>query len=607
MKKIVIFLVLLYIIGIANAEEQHLKLLAVSETEEGYEGSAADLYLNIKPGSNRIFLDTFPLTKLDTQMSTRFAKSVACDFLDFMCENYDFFYRIRADSSIIGGPSAGAAIAALTAASLSGIELNEKYAVTGTINSGGVIGPVGGLKAKIDAAVGLGLEKVMIPKGERFAKTAKEVSIGAVTIIEKGDDAIDLFEYGKEKGIEVVEVASLNDVIYEFSGIRLKEEATELEISKLYIDTMELIAEELCDKSAELKSGIEKENIPEDLETDYRAALNLSNKAKKALEEGKYYSAASFCFGSNIRYNEITIIFEDLTKEEVKEEIENLRKDIDDFDREIVERGYKTITDLQTYMIVKERVVEAEEQLNKTLENIDDKKQRAFFLAFAKERLYSAEVWSRFFDKGGKEFEMDKEAVKQSCVNKIEEAKENYRYVGLFLPTPLENIEAELKRAERDMKNGDYELCLFKASKAKAQSNAVLSLTAIDEDNEGVILEEKMRIAKENIAEEQEKKVFPILAYSYYEYAGVLKEADPYSALLYSEYALELSSLDLYFKEGKTAKEIRAPAEERQKEREGIIIYIFVYGFLIGLLVGIIIVYKKPVRSSKRTSRGKKR
>ena len=43
----------------------------------------------------------------------------------------------------------------------------------------------------------------------------------------------------------------------------------------------------------------------------------------------------------------------------------------------------------------------------------------------------------------------------------------------------------------------------------------------------------------------------PILGYSYYEYANTLKEDDESSALLYSEYALELSSLEIYFKEQK--------------------------------------------------------
>jgi len=147
-----------------------MKLLAVKETETGYEGGVADLYLEIKPGSGRVFLETFPLTRTDTQMSTRFAKAIACDVLEMDCDDIDFFYTITADSAIIAGPSAGASIAVLTVAMLENIDVNENYAITGTINSGGLIGPVGGLKAKVEVAKKTGLKKVFIPEGEIIVK-----------------------------------------------------------------------------------------------------------------------------------------------------------------------------------------------------------------------------------------------------------------------------------------------------------------------------------------------------------------------------------------------------------------------------------------------------
>ena len=55
------------------------------------------------------------------------------------------------------------------------------------------------------------------------------------------------------------------------------------------------------------------------------------------------------------------------------------------------------------------------------------------------------------------------------------------------------------------------------------------------------------------IAQSQERNLFPIVGYSYYEYAKSLKENDPGIALLFSEYALELSNLDLYFDQGRTS------------------------------------------------------
>src|SRR3989344_7728236 len=161
MRKLFFLFIILNLLLMPNAlaKQGHMKLLAVKETESGYEGGIADLYLEMKPGSGRVFLETFPLTRTDTQMSTRFAKAIACDAIDMECDDTDFFYTITADSAIIAGPSAGAAISILTVAMLKNLDLNERYAITGTINSGGLIGPVGGLKAKVEAAKKAGLKK----------------------------------------------------------------------------------------------------------------------------------------------------------------------------------------------------------------------------------------------------------------------------------------------------------------------------------------------------------------------------------------------------------------------------------------------------------------
>ncbi|MBI2151686.1 hypothetical protein HYU21_03115, partial [Candidatus Woesearchaeota archaeon] len=148
-----------------SGQSYHLKLLAVQETSAGYMGSDADLFLELKEGSGRVFLETVPLTKLDTQISTRFAKEIACHHFNLECDKYDFIYTIKAKSSIVGGPSAGAAIAALTTIAVLDLKYDEKTTITGTINSGGVLGPVGGGKEKLQAAAAAGIRKVLIAPG----------------------------------------------------------------------------------------------------------------------------------------------------------------------------------------------------------------------------------------------------------------------------------------------------------------------------------------------------------------------------------------------------------------------------------------------------------
>ena len=75
----------------------------------------------------------------------------------------------------------------------------------------------------------------------------------------------------------------------------------------------------------------------------------------------------------------------------------------------------------------------------------------------------------------------------------------------------------------------------------------MLSAAGFESNKIGDIIEEKKSIAKKQIAKEINKGAFPILGYSYYEYGNVLGTTDPYSSLLYLEYALELSSLEIYF------------------------------------------------------------
>ena len=242
MKKLLFLLILLNILLIPNvlAKQGHMKLLAVQETEAGMEGGIADLYLEVKPGSGRVFLETFPLTKTDTQMSTRFAKAIACDAIEKDCDDVDFFYTITADSPIIAGPSAGSSIAVLTVAVLEGLKLDEGIATTGTINSGGLIGPVGGLKAKIEAAKKTGLNKVLIPAGEIIAKV--------------GNTTVDLQNLSKALDIEVVEVSTLSEAVKQFTGKEIEQRYKKIEISDDYKETMKSLAKGLCDRSNKLRA-----------------------------------------------------------------------------------------------------------------------------------------------------------------------------------------------------------------------------------------------------------------------------------------------------------------------------------------------------------------
>ncbi len=588
MKKVFLILLILLIIPIAFARQGHIPLLAVRETSHGLEGSLADLYLEVTSGTGRIFIETVPLTKFDTQISTRFANQVACDYLDVDCSKYDFFYTIRADSSIVGGPSAGAATTILTIAMIEGFDLDESIAMTGTINSGGLIGPVAGIKEKIDAASNIS-QKVLVPT--------------EVTTIKEFGLTLDLKKYAREKyDIEVIEVGDLTEALYQFTGKKYKDTEKELVINENYKETMKMLAENLCERNTKMKNELSAYNLAEkklkniDFLEVSKIADDLSKNGKKEFENQNYYSAASLCFGSNLRYSYL------ISKIKGVPDFENINISIKNTRNLLAKEKIRTIADLEAFMIVKERLKEASENLDKAMENYKNGKDYHQEQAYAAERVVSAVTWMEFFSFPGKEFQFNRQALEESCQNKLSEAIERFQYASLFLEKGLENTEKELEYAKGDQEQGLFELCLFRASKAKAESDVVLGALGVSNSQISHVLKNKLKIVKQNIIEEQEKGAFPILGYSYYEYANVLKEESPYSAWLFAEYALELSNLDMYF------KELSPEFSFEISEKTGIkTIAILAVGIIIGIFIALSIRKKKITKRKAKTSKKRKR
>ncbi len=344
---------------------------------------------------------------------------------------------------------------------------------------------------------------------------------------------------------------------------------------------MKELAIDLYKRSNKLQKSISliKEEENEELKEIEKTAINLTKKGEEVFKEKRHYSSASYFFGANTKFSYVLNMLQNLSKNNKETRISIARGNIDELNKAISRKEIKTITDLEAYVIVKERIIEAEDYLEKAEENLNETDIND--LVYAAERVYSAYLWLAFFDHRGKEFNMNKEILKKSCQDKLSEAEERYQYLDLSILN-IESIKKELNLAYEDFYNSNYELCLFKASKTKAEADSILNLVGIGEDQIDILIEEKLKIIKRNLAKQQKKDIFPVLGYSYYEYADSLKESDKYSTLLYLEYALELSNLDMYFKEKphiiiekKTNKEIIVKA-----------VILFSIGLLLGFLTG---------------------
>jgi uncharacterized protein len=551
---LIMILIALSITPTALAKEGNIKLLAVSDDGSGnLSGSVADLHLDIQPGKGRVFIETFPLTKTDTQITTRFAKEIACKYADIDCTQYDFFYTISAETAIIGGPSAGAATTVLTVALLKGLDLDKNTVITGTINSGEVIGVVSGLRQKIDAASKENLTTVLVARG---AEMIKEKNI-----------TTNITAFGRSLGVNVVQVGDVDEALQMFTGKSFQKKVDDIKPDPEYIEVMKGVADSLCKKTEELYSGT---NISDSLK-------NITQRSKEFYEKGRYYTSASLCFGNNVDLRQLQILQQNLTRASIAKEATALVKEITSFNNNnITNTTRNTITDLEAYMIAKERLEDAIRSLAEIpSENIQDDAQT---LAYAHERLQSSIVWSSFFGKTGKAYILDSESMKSSCIEKLSETEERYDYVFSTLPSDITDIRKDIELAKAYEKEGDYELCLFTASKAKARVNTILSsfYTSNEELNTTIAL--KQAAIRKVIARQMEKGLFPILGYSYYEYSQDLKESDPYLSFFYAEYALETSDLDLYFKAKKNS--IKEPSVLDMGRIE--MILLFILGTVLG-------------------------
>jgi uncharacterized protein len=187
--------------------------------EEG-NGVVTKLMVEAKPGDGRVLVDINQLLFwVDTQNSIRVAQKVAQNYTNTDLSSIDLIYAVETNASIIGGPSAGAAMTVATIALLENKSLNQSVMMTGTINSDGSIGPVGEIVSKAKAAKDVGATLFLVPEGQAVQTYYKPVEhcekFGPVTYCstEYKPEKIDV---SKEVGITVKEVSNIQEALQYF-------------------------------------------------------------------------------------------------------------------------------------------------------------------------------------------------------------------------------------------------------------------------------------------------------------------------------------------------------------------------------------------------------
>ena len=123
--KLLFCLIIISLLPLANAapirewsQEVHYRNItifapAVAKTNDGYVGVLTQINVTMQNGSGNVYVVTSPLAEVDMQGSAHLAVDVASALTGIDASNHDFIFVVKADSPIVGGPSAGAVMTCL--------------------------------------------------------------------------------------------------------------------------------------------------------------------------------------------------------------------------------------------------------------------------------------------------------------------------------------------------------------------------------------------------------------------------------------------------------------------------------------------------------------
>jgi len=109
---------------------------------------------------------------------------------EIQTRNYDLHINFPGGVPV-DGPSAGVAVAVAVYSAIKGIPVDNQVAMTGEVSIRGLIMPVGGVVAKVEAALRAGAKRVLVPK-ENFQELFTKIAGIKVIAIERLEEA---FQY----------------------------------------------------------------------------------------------------------------------------------------------------------------------------------------------------------------------------------------------------------------------------------------------------------------------------------------------------------------------------------------------------------------------------
>ncbi len=181
------------------------------------QGTMLNISVEIRPGEGRVLVQTKPLMGIVFQDAANTAVFVAQNVTGKSLIGSDVIFSVEAQDQVpaVDGPSAGALMTALAVAALTNQTPDSSVTLTGTIDSGGHVGAIGGVVEKAQAAKDSGKKEILLPYENsqlvKYTETTRK--IGRFTYIARSPQVIDAKEYiEQEIGIKVTYVDSIVDI-----------------------------------------------------------------------------------------------------------------------------------------------------------------------------------------------------------------------------------------------------------------------------------------------------------------------------------------------------------------------------------------------------------
>ena len=528
--------------------ENSMPLLAVNEiNEEIVSSSLIPLNLRITKGEGNIFVNLNSYTELDTQISITNSQSTICSLLELPCSEFDFYYTFNDGSLVLKGPSASSSIGILVYSTINGIELDDSFAMTGNLNSNGIIGMVGGVEKKVERAREENFQRVYVPFG----------SLNETTINESNS---------KNNNFKIRESLDIIDVLreeFENQNIILQEDNFSLDS---YTQTMKFISDELCEISQNYLEIINTNNYSNisSNNNEVQTSLNQINNSKTANENGEYYSKGSFCYSANIGLKNLINSKKLISEEEIIKEINELEEEISKKKREYNPKLFpmtlNSLNDIYTYLLLSNRIYETEEFLNQsktslnnalntnkneslnTTQNQNDFTTTIQQLSLAQERFTTVEQWEEVFKTSSqKQAQLPYSRAQEICRLYI---SENKVLNELMKQYSIDVFNEQIKELDLLYSQNPY-LCIFNGMQTKGRMNTVIVGNSMNSNDVEKLIKEFQAIAQSRMKFKSQGGV-PLIPYISYEYSNTLLEVgNTQSALKFAQLALAYSELNI--------------------------------------------------------------